>query len=184
MARDIEEFLRKAAERRAAQQQGQRGGAQPASAQPSPPRQPPPVARQAEVNRPVVQPRTIEAGGFDAPDEPDPFPSGQSVAEHVQKHIDAGSSEIAQQTRKLGERVGQTGKKVKDRVQQKFDHEVGNLAESQSRGEQKKGKPTDPKSQVPTARLAPQTIAELLRSPQALRQSIIIAELLKRPEWD
>ncbi|MFM7562191.1 MAG: hypothetical protein ACKO81_04055, partial [Planctomycetota bacterium] len=109
------------------------------------------------MTRPVVQPRTIEAGGFDAPDEPDPFPSGQSVAEHVQKHIDAGAGEIAQHTRKLGERVGQTGKKVKDRVQQKFDHEVGNLAESQSRGEPKKGKPTEPKPRGPAARVAPQT---------------------------
>jgi hypothetical protein len=58
------------------------------------------------------------------------------------------------------------------------------LAESQSRGEPKKGKPTEPKPRVPAARVAPQTIAELLRSPQALRQSIIVAELLKRPEWD
>lgn len=184
MARDIEEFLRKAAERRAAQQQAQRGGAQPAPTQPSPPRPPVPAQRPPEITRPAVQPRALDSGGSEIQDEPNPFPSGQSVTQHVQKHIDQGASEIEQQTKRLGERVGQTGKKVNERVHQKFDHEVGNLAESQSRGEPKKGKSTEPKSRVPVAKIAPQTIAELLRSPLALRQSIIVSELLKRPEWD
>lgn len=184
MARDIEEFLRKAAERRAAQQQGQRSGAQQPPAQSSPPRQAPPPPRPSEMIRPVVQPRTADAGRFEPQEEPDPFPSGQSVTQHVQKHIDSGVSEMAQHTRKLGERVGQAGKKVNERVQQKFDHEVGNLAESQSRGESKKAKSAEPKSRSAAVVIAPQTIAELLRSPQALRQSIIVAELLKRPEWD
>lgn len=184
MARDIEEFLRKAAERRAAQQQGQRPGAQQPPAQSSPPRQVPPQQRPPEMTRPVVQPRTVDAGGFGPEDEPDPFPSGQSVAQHVQKHIDSGVSEIAQHTRKLGERVGQAGKKVNQRVQQKFDHEVGNLAESQTKSEPKKANSVEPKSKPAAVVIAPQTIAELLRSPQALRQSIIVAELLKRPEWD
>jgi len=184
MARDIEEFLRKAAERRAAQQQGQRPGAQPAPAKPSPPRQVPPSQRPSEMTRPVVQPRTVDAGGMEMQEERNPFPSGQSVAEHVQKHIDSGVGEIAQHTRKLGERVGESGKKAKERVQQKFDHEVGNLADAQSRGESKKGKPPEPKLRAAAGVVAPQTIAELLRSPHALRQAIIVSEILKRPEWD
>jgi hypothetical protein len=106
------------------------------------------------------------------------------VAEHVQKHIDAGASEISQQTRKLGERVGQAGKKVRERVQQKFDHEVGNLVESQAKSESTQTKKAAARPGTPALVIAPRTIAELLRSPQALRQSIIVAELLKRPEWD
>ena len=180
MARDIEEFLRKAAERRAAQQQGQRPGSQPPPAQPSPPRQAPAQQRPPEITRPVMQPRTTG----EIQDEPDPFPSGQSVAQHVQKHIDSGASEISQIARKLGERVGQSGKKVNERVQQKFEHEVGNLADSQGRGESKKKQPTEGRLRPAATVITSQTIADMFRSPPALRQAIIVAELLKRPEWD
>jgi hypothetical protein len=102
----------------------------------------------------------------------------------VQKHIDSGASEISQNARKLGERVGQSGKKVNERLQQKFEHEVGNLADSQGRGESKKKKPPEGSLRPAAIVITSQTIADMFRSPSALRQAIIVAELLKRPEWD
>lgn len=174
MARDIEEFLRKAAERRAAQQKGQRPASPPVSGQSAPP-----ASARPSPGRPSV------GGGSAVPEleeEPDPFPTGQTVSEHVQKHIDSGPSEIARQTRQLGERVGRAGKKVQERVQQKFDHEVGQLAESQAKPVQQKA--VEPIQRPAASAYSPGTIAALMRSPQSLRQAIIVSELLKRPEWD
>ncbi len=190
MARDIEEFLRKAAERRAAQQQGKRpGGANPPAARS-------PGAAPAE-RRPAI--------ADDMAEEPDPFPSGQTVAEHVQQHIGAGAAEISQHTRQLGRELDQAGQRSQARVQQNLDHQLGQLGGGQGKGKRKQkakgsrqpaaAESSSPPTIAPAAAppvigqvgpkedLAP-AIARLLRSPQAIKQAIIIAELLKRPEWD
>ncbi len=185
MARDIEEFLRKAAERRAAQQQGKRsGGGKPPAFSPPPGRSPP--------------------AANDLAEEPDPFPAGQSVAEHVQKHIGSGAAEISSHASQLGREVDQAGQRARARVQQNLDHDVGQLDGKQGKGKRKqKGKSPRPPApaQATTPTLTPKVdsappglparkedqapaIARLLRSQQAFKQAFIISELLKRPEWD
>lgn len=184
MARDIEEFLRKAAERRAAQQKGQR------------PATPPPAA--ARPARPVPAEDVT-----DLAEEPDPFPSGQSVAEHVRQHIDSGAAEISQHTKQLGREVGEAGQKAKQRIQQNLRHEVGQLGGGQGkkRSQGKSGQKSERQAVPQTAAAQPKQplnlppentppvltsvgLGQLLRSPQSIRQAIIVAELLKRPEWD
>lgn len=166
MARDIEEFLRKAAERRAQQKQG--GGAPPPAA--TPPQRP-------KVAKPAERPKTIA----------NPTPARQQpvmaeavevepnwnvpVAQHVQQHLD--TSRIAQQTQRLGEEVGLADEKMEEHLQQVFQHRVGQLASSSA---------TDP----PPAKSLPSSTSELfqiLRQRKTLRQAILLTEILKRPDF-
>lgn len=190
MARDIEEFLRKAAERRAAQQKGQRPAGQ------TPPPAPSASAPVPPARRPVPGEEVIDLAG-----EPNPFPTGQTVAEHV-RHIDSGASEISQHARQLGREVGETGQKAQQRVQQNLDHEVGQLTGGQQGKGKGKGKPKlnrqssqqaavpqlQQTNQLPPAAIPPVInsvgLGQWLRTPQNIRQAIIVSELLKRPEWD
>lgn len=188
MARDIEEFLRKAAERRAAQQKGQR------------PATPIPSERPAPVTPKPIRPVPAE-DVIDLAEEPDPFPAGQSVAEHVRQHMDSGAAEISEHTRQLGREVGEAGQKTRQRVQQNLDHDLGQLSGSSTKGKGKKTqKQAQPSAAERTAGSAPTPLnmppektppvitsvglGQLLRSPQSIRQAIIVSELLKQPDWD
>lgn len=185
MARDIEEFLRKAAERRAAQQKGQRPVTPNLPGRPAP-----------GTSRPVPAEDVI-----DLAEEPDPFPAGQSVAEHVRQHIDSGAAEISQHARQLGREVGESGQKTRQRIQQNLDHDLGQLSGGQAKGRdrsrQKQSQQSPSGQAAGSARtplnLPPENappvitsvgLGQLLRSPQSIRQAIIVSELLKRPEWD
>ena len=189
MARDIEEFLRKAAERRAAQQKGQ----QPGTAKP-PARPMAPASGNSRSARSVPAEDVIDLAG-----EPEPFPSGRTVAEHVRQHIDSGAAEISQHTRQLGREVAEKGQKARQRIQQNLDHEVGQLGSGQaagkgkSRQQQQAGTSQQAAKPKPVLNLPPERqtpvinsvgLGQILRSPASIRQAIIVSELLKRPEWD
>lgn len=184
MARDIEEFLRKAAERRKQQAQ-QQGGAAPPPAAPPPPAPPPPPPPQRMAPPPRVQPpppapRPVEVRDssnrlasqtrpLSEPVDPEVLRRGETVAEHVQRQIN--TSQISDHARKLGADVGQTDERLEQRLHEKFDHSVGTLGSRKS---------------VTTEELLPssgQDLLELLTNPRSIRQAILLSEILKRPEF-
>lgn len=175
MARDIEEFLRKAAERRAAQQQGR-----PVPQTPSPPADTP-TPRLVPENRPMESRKPV--GGVESlelvEDEVEVIrPVGQTVSEHVKSHID--TRDISQHAEQLGARVGRAGNKMDRRVHEKFEHDLGQLTESPKKGSSKK----TAGQRQPAVLIDAGSILGMLRSPRTVGQAILLAELLKRPEFD
>lgn len=164
MARDIEEFLRKAAERRKQQGAAPPAANPPPAAQPAPARQSPAPQRanlpprQAPVEAEVVRPQRL----------------GSGVAQHVRQHIN--TKDIVEHVSHLGEEVAEADDKLEKRIHQKFDAGMGNLA-----GDRKSAAPLAPVAQAGT--VPPNELLNLLRNPRTLRQAILISEILKRPEY-
>jgi len=91
----------------------------------------------------------------------DERPAHESVAEHVVEHIGSASSSFKEQTSHLGEG---------------FDHALGSLesryvARMKKQEEQKAAQPDTPV----------EVLAELLASPQKVRQAIVLNEILRPP---
>lgn len=176
MARDIEEFLRRAAERRKQAQQG-RGGQKrpPARPQSTPP--PPPPPRQTISERDVVKPRQERPARPLPSSKPKPAPvrKQESVKDHVARYID--TSDIAQHVEELGDEVEQADERMEAHLDDVFDHDVGRLSS------QKKS-PVSGAGKRNTNNLA-KGIFQLLQNPVTVRQSIMVAEILKPPSfWD
>jgi hypothetical protein len=178
MARDIEEFLRRAAERRKQLQQ-QQGQA------PARPIEEVLSSREVEVVRPareVVQPARPVPVAKPVAKQPaaktkKPIPKKESVADHVQKHID--SKDIAQHATNLGERIATADDRMAARLKQKFTRDVSKLDDL----------PTVQDDQVAfVASHAVSTIARelisMIRSPDSVRKAVLMAEILKRPSFD
>ncbi len=163
MPRDIEEFLKMAAQRR--QQQKQRQQQRPPAPQPAPPVQ----------RRPPITP-AIEDDVYAIGDEQDHNLRQQSVRDHVQSHID--TSDIAQHAQKLGHKVGLADDKLEARLQKKFDHDVGHLQIDKRRSAQSE---TTAVTEKQYAQLA-SDLMQMLRTPTSIRQAVLISEVLKRPE--
>lgn len=175
MARDIEEFLKIAAQRR---QQQKAGG------QPVPPAQPkpvPPPAQQPPAKRrpPVFQ---QPAGQKQAPRKQAPSEgtvrqiSRQSVNEHVRQHLD--TSDVVSRAERLGEVVGLADEKMEGHLHEVFDHSVVSL---------KQEKQSEQRTRASSSRATSKIAAELhamLRSPTSVRHAIILSEILKRPDFD
>lgn len=97
---------------------------------------------------------------------------GKSVAEHVAEHAGASSGQFRQEVADLGQRVKQADEQFDRQLQQKFGHELGTLATRTASAE--------PVPQVPVVSPAKQ-IAELMASPDGVRQAIVLNEILRRP---
>jgi hypothetical protein len=90
----------------------------------------------------------------------------------------AGTRQIDQRTAQLGERVGLADDTLDAHLHQAFDHEIGRLrtstagpaAASPSEGTTVGGSP------------AANSILQMFRSPENLRNAIILSEILARPE--
>lgn len=198
---EVEEFLRRAAARRAAAQQQQQqqqhrplvppqpqqGWAAPPPVPPPqpqfPPQRPPqpyapqPVRRPASlaevvILEPAPPPVTLEAEVVEAElaDQQDRL--GRFVAQDLR-----GAQEIEAHTRQLGAVVDQADDKMEARLHQVFDHSVGQL--------KKQATDSIPKTQEGAEQgpaLTSASIAELMRSPPAIRTAIILGEILHRPE--
>jgi hypothetical protein len=168
MAKDIEEFLKMAAQRR-------RDAA--ARAQTTPPAAPPPTPAQPaqpvqrKPSKKTRQPPVI-LGEDDVEVIP---PRRESVSKHVQQHINTGR--IKQRVRRLGAEVGQADEKLEARLHDTFDHQVGHLTQPSI-------SPDDSVAQGKAASRARQAQLAFLSSPQNLRQAIILSEILQRPNWD
>jgi len=135
MARDIEEFLRRAAERRKQNQ----GKAAPPPVEPEPPvRAPEPkkqrlanesnASKQPEQIDPYAEKARSREAGQSKPAPPPKAPpkrqQRESIAQHVRKSIVV--SDVTENAEHLGEEVGLADEKVEARLA-KFDHSMGSL---------------------------------------------------------
>jgi hypothetical protein len=182
MARDIEEFLRRAAERR----QQQKGG-QPQPRQPAPARQPIEIVESEIVQRTppkrkpaTKQPRQTlqqqrqtrldnEQRERDLRDE--------SVEQHVGRHLN--TNDITEQASRLGQGIIDVHDRVDSAIHQRLDHDIGKIDD----------RPTitdDPRPGVVGEEAAPLAVQllRMLATPQATQQAILIAEVLNRPDFD
>jgi hypothetical protein len=201
---EVEEFLRRAAARRAAAQQQQQQPQRPLvppqqqqqgwpPPQPAPPQQPfqprpaaqyppqpyapQPVRRPASlaevvILEPAPPPLTLEAEVVEAElaDQPDRL--GRYVAQDLR-----GAQEISEHTRQLGAEVDQADDKLEARLHQVFDHSVGQLKKQAT-----DSIPKTPEAADAVPALTSANLAELMRSPPAIRSAIVLGEILHRPE--
>lgn len=167
MAGDIEEFLRRAAQRRAQQQQG------PQKPQARPPQ---PQARPPQPQRPKpVPPRPIQAEIIDE-SKPQVL-RGSSVAAHVKEHIRSGVFD--ENLSHLGEEVDQSDDRMEAHLHEVFEHELGSFGMQTARAADssldddspgQKRKPVKPKNYL-----------AILSNPASIRDAIILSEILARP---
>jgi hypothetical protein len=162
MSDEIEDFIRRAAERR--KQQTQAPSRRPPAQQvPRAPLTPPPQVVEAEI---------VSAELLDE--------VSQSVASHI------NTAKFDERTAHLGEDAAMADDRMEARLQKKFDHQVGRLASMPSQ-EPARSSPTPPVSAtgpVTTRELHPSLIAAALRTPQTVRQAIILGEILRPVELD
>ncbi len=174
MARDIEEFLRRAAERRKQQQQGQ----QPAR------QTPPPTPRQQAPRQPAPQPRPQmprmvigDNAGNEIIELSERDIRSQSVAAHVQGHINTG--EMADHATQLGGRIVSVHDQTDQQVHQRLDHDLTVLDDKPSVYDEAGGT-------APSVDVSPLAydLIQMLRSPASFRQAILLSEILQRPSFD
>ncbi len=127
---DIDDFLRRAAERRTRQKR-------PA----------------IEILEPIDA-EIVEAEAVD-------------LSNHVSTYLD--SSKFAQRASQLGHRLGLPQDTSQSRLDSKFDHELGTLRRPEEA------------AKIAEATPSPAGLLDLLRSPETLRQAIVLSEILQPP---
>ena len=172
MARDIEEFLRRAAERR----QQQKGGQPAKPARPIEevkveivtPRLVQQPAKRPEVVRPTVVPK-VKTSQSDFRNE--------SVSDHVQTHLDNRS--IGQHAENLGQRISSVHDQVDQQIHQRLDHDISQIDDLPTITD-------DTPSEVTGVQAAPVAteLLTMLSNPRSIQQAILMAEILNRPDWD
>lgn len=168
MARDIEEFLRRAAERRKQAQQGSGGQKRPPQQRPPAQRPVTPPPRQTISERDIVVPARV------AFPEQQPHSIGQeSIEEHVRRHIDV--SDIVEHVDHLAENIEQADERMDAHLDEVFDHDVGKLGSGKGA--------TDELNRSTASNKATTDLLRMLQDPASVRQSIVIAEILKRPDF-
>ena len=165
---EIEEFLKRAAAMRARQQ----------GAQPAPPPQPlaPPTPR-------VLSPLSARMPTSDVQDaeviEAEEV-TGDDVSDYVTRHLDSGL--FKQRASQLGADVKSADEVIESRLHQTFEHRLGSLGASTARAEDSSLDDDETAAALAlAAQSAPMSFAELLRSPQSLRNAIILSEILNPP---
>lgn len=174
MARDIEEFLKRAAERRRQQQQNKKGGG--GNPPPGPPRQQPPRQQQQPPPR-TLAPEVIT----DVHVVSDPYAS-ETVAEHVRKHIT--TDDVTESAEHLGDEVAGRDDRIEERISETFDHKVGQLEHKGIGGRSESVQDKTTAVTEGEVNTAARDLISLLQNPQTVAQSIMIAEILKRPDFD
>ena len=119
---------------------------------------------------PTLQP--VEAEVIDAELAEQPDRLGKYVSQDLR-----GAQEIEAHTRQLGAEVDQADDKLEAHLHQVFDHKVGQLKKQAT-----DSVPKTPEVGAEAITLTSANIAEMMRSPQAIRNAIILGEVLHRPE--
>lgn len=189
MARDIEEFLRKAAERRK-QQQAEKQGQRPPAKRPDRPvnRSPAddqPWKRQPPRSRPA-RPEIVEAVEvFEddiveaqpvTPRDPQNGNNLRRTVSNVQSHID--TSKIARHAEGLGSLKAQTTDDV-DEVKRKFDRGAKKFDSRHTTRDN-----TDDAIVGQDISALATDLIQMLRDPKSVRQAILVSEILRRPNFD
>lgn len=156
MAGDIEEFLRRAAQRRAQQQS-------PAS-KPKPQR----THQTARVEPEVIEAvEVVELADF----------AGESVAEHVADHMQGNV--FGERISHLGENVDQADDKMEQHLHSVFEHDLGQLGARTATAADSILDDDSPGQQL--VPVEPTDYLALLQDPDSIRQAIILSEILARP---
>ncbi len=172
MSKDIEDFLKLAAERRRkAQNQANQAQQQP--------RQQPPRQQQPMRQQPPRQQQPQRQPPRQVPREPDIVYEAEPVEKVrtlLKPSID--TSHVSEHASHLGERVQREENKTERHIQETFDHKVGRLA-------QKKSKPSNRKK-VTAGAGSPKNLIKMLSNPDSIRQAVLLSEILRRPEdlWE
>lgn len=156
---EIEQFLRRANERRAEKAKRASGKSEPIA--PQKPSRPQPVAAQSK-------PRPKKRRDFDA------------VAESVREHLD--SRRLEQHTSTLGKHASTLGKDIvqadsqfEQHLRAAFDHRVGTLADDSPAA-------APPPDALPTpGEDRARAVAGLALTPGNIRQAVLLKEILERP---
>ena len=181
MARDIEEFLRKAAERR----QQQKAGGGPSPQRPAP-QQPPARQPLRPENRPPQRPLPSRVPVADvAPvaepviviGEADIVVEAPRLSPNLKSSIDTSS--ISRHADDLGKGVKSVAGRVEKTVSKHLDHNVGKIDDTETITD-------DPSPKIFGAKdmSAVKELRTLLTSKKSVGQAIILSEILKRPDFD
>ncbi|MCP4082117.1 MAG: hypothetical protein GY743_17925 [Planctomycetaceae bacterium] len=180
MARDIEEFLKMAAQRRQQQRQkSSRGNAAPTT------NKPPPAdasRRVSTTSRPPLNQQTSADPiiVLDSKDrvstQTDPY--NQSISEYVQSHMD--TTDVTEQAEQLGDEVALADDKMDARLQSTFDHQIGSLKSAASDSAFATTTTATAQRVSPIA----DELLDMLSSPKSIRQAILLNEILQRPKFD
>jgi hypothetical protein len=173
---EIEEFIRRAAERRK-QQGGQRPPPKPKPAQ-APPQTPPqqPSSSRPPLARPVARPPVVEAEVVSAE-------LAEHVSSHVASHID--TREFSERASHFGEQTALADDRLEARLHRKFDHAIGRLTTSSiAQVEDIPDPGIRPAGETAVRPASPDILRQMLQSPQHVRNAIIMSEIFRRPEWD
>lgn len=163
LAREIEEFLRRA--------QAQRAGQPARAAPPAPPPLPP--------SPPRLPPRGGE-GTLSSETGPRPI---TTVAEHVQTYL--GPPRMGEVgTKDLGQAVARSEDRLEAHLREVFGHQVGTLsgAAGEAAREPTPVEPSSPADRITAEGPSPAMLAAVLADPAGVRQAILWSEILNRPE--
>ena len=186
MARDIEEFLRRAAERRQQQKNQPGQPAPPAAGSQSTPTARQPVARPTSTPLEVVEVEVVEsrlaarpklASQFSAPAAGQPDLRSESVSAHVHRHLD--TNRISAQSQALGNRIASVHDEIDRNVHSHLDHDICKVDEKLSSSIEAQAKVAKPA----TSQFA-DDLVKMLVQPRSIRQAILISEILNRPNFD
>jgi hypothetical protein len=141
--------------REAAEQQAAAGRPQ----QPRRPRRPPPAAE------PVVDAEVLDENDLEVIAEPAPAKIGS-------RHLD--TTDVSEHAEHLGYQLSQTDERLEDRLHKAFDHDLTSVSDGLG------GLPETPSSDAAGA--AAGEIVAMLREPSNVRNAILLAEIINRPE--
>ncbi len=167
MAGDIEDFLRRAAQRRVPQ------AAPPARRPPQPPPEIIVLGDDDVLDTEIVDAYPVEDPGI---------LTGQNVGEHVAQHLD--TSDFGERLSHLGEEVDHADDRMEAHMHEYFEHQLGELGASTSRAADSTLDDDLPAGHTPESRHKPAAfnIRKLLASPASIRDAIVLSEILRRPE--
>jgi hypothetical protein len=171
MKDEVEDFLRRVAQMRASAE-AQAKGQQPRPApQRPPPKQPRtvPVARLVPAQQSPAPPLPVEIVDAELAER------GDRLGERVRSDL-RGTEQIAEHTRQLGADVDAADTKMQAHLHQVFDHKLGQLKSSG-------GETALVTGDRSAAEQSLDQIRRMLRSPQSVRDAIIMSEVLRRPDF-
>lgn len=158
MAGDIEDFLRRAAQRRAPQ---------PPRAKPAPQ---PPQPIQLLGDDDVVDAYIVEDPGI---------LSGHDVADHVSQHID--TADVGERLSHMGEGIDHADDRMEAHLHGYFEHKLGDLGAQTSRASDS-SLDDDNEGQGEIEKLPAFNIRNLLSSPANIRDAVVLSEIFGKPE--
>lgn len=170
MRDEVEEFLRRAAQRRAQAETKRRESLQQA-AQPPAPRPAPIVRPPLRQAMPTIEEPLIEIIDAEEADTSDRFSS--SISQHLR-----GTNEIARHASSLGAEVDLADDKLEARLHKTFDHQIGSLKDTTTAAPERLTTSSSAAGEF--------NMRKLLANAENIRNAVILSEIIARPvsRWE